>query len=274
MSGVAKKSAKQKEEMQRICKYGLFLKTLVVVALVVFLGTAAWGITQYVYVTQEKGTINFSGTGKIVVTNTVASISFTFSDIQEDVSQAREMVSMQSNSAYEALRETFRIAERDIRTTSYAVYPEYEYIRPLESEPGKNELVGYRVSHTTAIKIRDLDQVGAIIDTISGLEPTSMSGLSFALDDDEQKRLEKQAAIVAIRDARKQANQISRGSGIRLGKIIAVDVYNDYASPKYGYQSNMLLRATADEASAPTPIAEGESHITKTATVTYTIRKQ
>ena len=264
---------KQEEEVHRVCKYRLFLKTLVVIALVIFLGTAAWGITRYVHTAEEKGTVNFSGTGKIVATNTIASISFTFSDTQENVSQAREAVTIQSNSAYKALRETFRIAERDIQTTSYTVYPEYEYIQPLGERPGRNELVGYRVSHTTVIKIRNLDQAGAIIDTLSGLEPTSMGGLNFTLDDDERKRLEEQVAILAIRDAKKQAKQISRGSGIRLGKITSINIYDDHTSPKYGYQSNSLLRAAVAETSAPAPIAEGESSITKTATISYTISK-
>lgn len=271
MRGVSKKNAQETKE--KPCNpqgVVMALKMVLIIVLVVFISTAAWGIIQYTHAAREDGTISFSGVGEITVTNTVGSVSFTFSDVDEDVTQARDVVSKKTNEVYLILRNTFTIKEKDIQTTSYTIYPEYEYIRPIQGGLGKNELVGYRVSHTTAIKIRDLDQISAIIDAVSALSPTSMSGLRFTVDDDRQKQLEEQALIAAIKDAKEKARRVSKKSGIKLKDVVSIDMHDYPGVMQRSYQAEAFVQATKSASSAP-PVAEGESRITKSVTIVYTL---
>ena len=53
------------------------------------------------------------------------------------------------------------MADADIQTTSFNVFPRYDYIERTQV------LAGYRVSNSVSIKIRDLDRVGEIIDDVA-----------------------------------------------------------------------------------------------------------
>ena len=69
------------------------------------------------------------------------------------------------------------IAERDIQTTRFNIYPQYQYDR----ESDKNELVGYTVSNEISVTVRNLDQVGALIDDMvsAGGDDTVFSGVKL-----------------------------------------------------------------------------------------------
>ena len=69
------------------------------------------------------------------------------------------------------------IEERDIQTTRFSIYPEYQYDRDKD----RSELVGYRVNNQISVTIRNLDQVGMVIDDMleAGGEPRPLQRNSF-----------------------------------------------------------------------------------------------
>lgn len=218
---------------------------------------------------EERGTITFSGTGEIITTSTIARVSFTFSELDDDVAKARTVVSEKVKKAYDTLQ-NLSVEERDIRTTDYTIYPEYEYLQPTAFQPDRRELRGYRVSHTTDIRMRNPEKTGEILDAVSNLQPTNIGDLTFTLDNKERKRLEEQALSIAIQEAKEKAKRISKRSGLRLGKITDIQI-NDYIDPYREY--NYSVKATSFVESTPTPIARGEDTITKTVTVTYEMKR-
>ena len=270
------------------------LLIVVVLCLAVSTLVIAWrGMPIHLTTTNDRTeTISFSGVGEMTTTKDVARISFSFSELDKDVSVARKVVSEKAEMAYMELKQ-LGIEERDMKTTRYNIRPEYEYVTvpvlpipiPLSGQQGggyshggrkqERRLVGYRVSHSSSIRIRDIDTVGNILDTISDLKPENVSNLTFTLDDEEQKQLEEEAEIVAITNAREKAERVAEQSGITLGKIVGVR----FDSPR-PYYSKSSLRNVAysetfavEEQSAPTtPVALGEDKITATVVLTYELK--
>ena len=238
-------------------------------ALTLFLLAGAWGVIQYVCSLKETATMDFSGSGEVIAENTIAQMSFTFSEIDKDVTKAREVVSGKVEKAYETLRNN-GIEEKDIQTTRYNIYPEYDYLYPVVGQPGRNVLRGYRVSHTTNIRIRDLEKTGDILDAVTAFKPTNVNNLSFTLDESERKQLEERALALAINDAKARAKRVAKDAKLHLKEIAAIRSYTDSAPYlKYGYERSAML-ASAD-IETTTPIAQGEDTISVSVTITYEI---
>ena len=72
------------------------------------------------------------------------------------------------------------VAQEDIQTTDYSIYPEYDYSGQRE------RIVGYRVTNMLQVTVRDIDQSGAVIDaaTAAGGDASQVGGVSLVIEDD------------------------------------------------------------------------------------------
>ena len=74
------------EAIQISIRMGVFI------ALALFLLTGVWGIHRYLYLSQNLAEMSFTGTDEMFIPNSTAEITFSFSDLQEDASKARDTV--------------------------------------------------------------------------------------------------------------------------------------------------------------------------------------
>ena len=236
----------------------------VCIALTLFLLTGVWGIHKYLDNTQERPTLSFTGTGEYFITNSVAEITVSFSSVQQNVSAARDTVAAQAQNAYTALTR-HDIADKDMQTIAYTVRPEYRY-----NNTETPKLIGYRVSHTTTITVRNTENVSAVLTDLTNLNPETIDGPVFTPCDDDRKYAENVAAIKAIYDAKKRAHKIARLSDFRLKKITHINLYEDNPSP---YRKLEYATAAFDSGtqSKPIPIHRGERRVQKSAVITYEI---
>lgn len=109
------------------------------------------------------------------------------------------------------------IVEDDIQTADYSIHPEYEHT------PHRQRFVGYRVTNTLVVKIRELDQAGSVLDAVSGVagDEVTIAGVGFAIDDDAE-------LVVAARerawdDAVAKAGQLADLAGLELGKATLIE---------------------------------------------------
>ena len=190
-----------------------------------------------------------NGSGQVTTTPDIATIRGGVNVIRETVGEAHREAAQQMNAMMQAL--TARgIAESDIQTTRYNIYPEYQYDR--ESE--KNELVGYRVSNEVSVTVKALDQVGMIIDDMvtAGGDDTVFNGVSFSLSD--AKPLEEEARKLAVQDLIDKATQLADNAGVSLGDLIYISE-SSRGSPRTVSEAAMM----ADAAAAP--ISPGEFNV-------------
>ena len=107
------------------------------------------------------------------------------------------------------------VAQEDIQTSDYSIYPEYDYSGQRE------RIVGYRVTNMLQVTVRDIDQSGAVIDaaTAAGGDASQVGGVSLVIEDDAG--LIQQARESAWQDATVKAEQLAELAGVTLGAPIS-----------------------------------------------------
>ncbi|WP_433935317.1 SIMPL domain-containing protein [Sorangium cellulosum] len=122
----------------------------------------------------------------------------------------------------------------------------------------------YRVSNTVTAVIRNLDQVGAVLDAVTAAGANNVWGVSFDLDKTDP--LEAQAREKAIADARARAEALARLQGVALGRVVAISEIID-SGPVHG----RMAMASAAYGDAGTPVAPGEVQFSTQVKVVYAL---
>jgi uncharacterized protein YggE len=141
------------------------------------------------------------------------------------------------------------IAEKDIQTSQFSIYPQRNY---EDNKP--EEIIGYQVNNTLSVVMRDLEAVGEVLQSAIDAGTNNISGVTFSLDDPEPLR--KDARIQAIKDARDRAESMAEAAGIKLGDVISLN--------ELTYPGPITVRADYDKAAAEAavPIQPGELELT------------
>lgn len=222
-------------------------------------------------------TISVSGEGEVMAAPDIATISFSVRDEAKKVSDAQDSVSKKTKAVLAALKKV-GIAEKDIKTQNYSSYPKYEWQGGTVScmgvncppyRPGKQVIVGYEVSQSVAITVRDLELVNEVVSALGQSEVSDMQGPNFAIDKEDD--LKADARKQAIEKARAKAEVLARDLGVTLVRVVSFSEGGDY--PVYGYKTMMTAGAEMSDSRAPSPeLPQGEQKITSNVTVTYEIR--
>jgi len=107
------------------------------------------------------------------------------------------------------------VAQKDIQTTSFNIYPQWDY------QKIPNEIVGFQVNNMVSVTFRDLSSIGKGLQRAIDAGANNIYGITFTLADPEPVRNE--VRTLAIQDARKKAESIAQAAGIELGKLISVN---------------------------------------------------
>ena len=221
---------------------------------------AACGATPQVTVNNSEEThmgISVTGMGEVTGTPDTVEVDLGVSVLGETVDQATATAAERAQALIAALTSN-GVAEEDITTADYSIYPEYDYSRNQE------RLVGYRVTNTVRAKIRDLDTTGTVLDaaTAAAGDEARVSGLRFSLEDNAE--LVSAAREAAWADALAKATQLADLSGQTLGA--ATSITETVSTPP------VPIPYAADAAGAEratTPIEPGTSAVTITLQVEF-----
>ncbi len=219
-------------------------------------------------------TITVSGEGEVFAVPDTATFSVTVQEEAKEVKDAQTVATEKINDIIAYLKEQ-DIDEKDIKTTDYNVYPQYDYIQTACSggycPGGTQKLRGFQVSQTLTIKVRDTEQAGELLSGVGTLGASSVSGLSFTIDDEDG--LKAEAREMAIEDARVKASELSKDLNVRLVRVVGFSE-SDYGYPvPFAYGRGGADMAVAQEAKASAPdVPVGENKIVSSVSVTYEIR--
>ena len=150
------------------------------------------------------------------------------------------------------------ISAKDIRTLNFSVNPRYQ-----QSRDGKKpEIIGYRATNMVNITVRELSQLGDILDQVVTLGSNQISGVRFSVD--EPSKLLDEARKEAMKDANRKAKLLAKATGASLGKALKVQ-------ENYGPQPRPMM--TRVEARArDVPIEPGEQTLRAQVTVTWQMK--
>lgn len=262
-------SESQKSIVRHIFVWGLLAAGLLVLSGAFYYGFRA--MQQYENV-RETGTFSLvvSGEGTVYAVPDVATINLTVrtqSAALKDASASNN----QKNNQLIAFLKSKGIDAKDIKTVFYNVTPQYQYDdRPCAfnmpcpaSQPPK--IVGYEVSNSVEVKVRNLDNIGTILDGAVSSGANEVSGPVFAVDNEDKAK--DDARAMAFAAAKKKAETLAGAMGVRLMRISGFSESGD--SPIY-YGMMGKGGAVMDSAAPPAPAIEpGQNKIKVTVSVTY-----
>ncbi len=164
---------------------------------------------------QRQSGISVSGEGSIDLVPDLALLNVGVETMAESVSQAREEAAQAMDAIIAAVK-AHGLEDRDIQTRSFNIWPQYDY------QNNDRSLVGYTVSNSATVKIRDIYNVGPIIDDVAnaGGNATRIDGIRFTVEDPKPHMADLREA--AFQDARAKAEHLATLAGVELGPLMFV----------------------------------------------------
>ncbi|HLF25473.1 MAG TPA: SIMPL domain-containing protein [Anaerolineae bacterium] len=195
---------------------GLTVIAIIAAIIVSAIPTAAARPTSQVSAGAPARSVTVVGSGSASAAPNLATAQIGVDTQAASPEEATSQNETQMQAVLAALQEA-GIAEEDIQTAYYNLYAEQRY------EPGSGAPTGeftYRVSNSVSVKLRDLDQVGAILSDAVTAGANNISGVFFSIED--TTALQAEAREKAIADARTRAQSLAQLSGVELGEIVVV----------------------------------------------------
>ncbi|MBC8104399.1 MAG: SIMPL domain-containing protein, partial [Cytophagales bacterium] len=161
------------------------------------------------------------------------------------------------------------VADKDIQTTGYSLYPQYDYSNgiapdgrplPVTSPP---KISGYQASNTVTVTVRKIENAGKVIDAGIKAGGNAANGINFDVDNSTPSQ--DAALQKAVADAIRKAKVIAKATGATGLTLVGVQ-QADYQPPRPMFKAAMMSR-TAE--AVPTPVEAGESTITASVTVRF-----
>jgi len=220
-----------------------------------------------------RRSFSVSEEGKVVAIPDIA--RFTFSVISEgglDLAAIQEENTKSANKAIDFVKSR-DVERRDIKTERYSITPRRQFFpcnpRVLgDTKPcPPPEIVGYTVTQTVSVKIRDFDTIGEILAGVVERGANSVSQISFTIDDPSV--IENQARGEAIVKAQEKAKAIAKVGGFRVGELLSI-TEGFQQPPVFFAESQRAGIGGSDQAVAPT-IEPGSQDVTVRVTLTYEI---
>lgn len=210
--------------------------------------------------TTKTDTFSVSGEGKATVSPDIAVVQAGVQTQGATAKQAQDQLNKSINAVSEAVKKA-GIAAKDIQTSNYSVYPNYDY------NGGQQKIIGYHANSTLTIKVREIDRANSVLDAATANGANQVGGISFDVDD--KTKAENEARTKAVAEAKKKAEDAAKIAGFRLGRIINYqEGFGGGPVPMaYAARDTEMAKTQAN----PTQVEPGSQDITITVTLSYEI---
>lgn len=216
--------------------------------------------------------IAVEGTAKVSAKPDVASFTLTLRTEANTQGEAQTKTSEREQAILTYLAEQ-GVEEKDIKTGYYDLSPRYEYEMDTKCNtsfcPGKQVQVGYQVSQTITVTVRNLDKAGELVAGVGARGAENVSQLTYKVDD--PSKLKEEAIVQAIKDANTKAKARAKALGVRLGKLQSFYETTNGMPFALGGSESVTATMKSDVSSTPT-LPSGESEYEVRVSVQYGIR--
>jgi uncharacterized protein YggE len=244
------------------------------------LAMAATAMKEYKYIGRDvnaETTITVSGDGEAFAAPDIAMVSFSITQEAKTPADARKLVDEKMKKISDFLA-TAGVAGKDIKTTGYNLNPKYEWQQrqilcityPCPQPPGKQVLLGYEVTQSTEVKVRNLDNAGNVLGGLTDNGATDVSGLTFAVENEDAVKATVREQAIA--KAKVKAAQLAKDLDVSLVRIVSFNEGGN--APLYYAREVMSMKALSADAGAPSAptVSAGENKYTSNVTIVYEIR--
>jgi len=220
-------------------------------------------------------TFAVTGEGRVTTKNDIAKFSYSvLIEGGKDIAQIKKQ-SDDLTSKIQTLLKSQGVDLKDVETVSYNLEPRYQYFtcpsfNSSVSVPCRpSEIIGYTLSQTDSVKIRDLSKVDKILSGVVASGANNVSQLNFTVDD--PTILQTEAKALAIKKAIEQAIVLAKAGGFRVGRIISIDENGPRSVSDYGIGGGEMVKSFAPTVASVSSLNSGSNEISSIVSVRFEI---
>jgi uncharacterized protein YggE len=209
--------------------------------------------------------ITVSGTGTITMPPDEVTVYLGVQTTSNDAATAQKLNAEKMEQVIKALQDA-GIAKDDMETSGYSIYPvrDYYYGAYPVSETVDQGITSYVVSNQLKVSVKDIDNVGSIIDSAVAAGANEVNSVSFTLSDETRQKAREQALKNAVKAAELDADTLADVLGVRItGAIQAGTSGGSFESPA------LAMEYAVAESRSGTPIQPGDVSVSAYVSVTY-----
>jgi uncharacterized protein YggE len=219
----------------------------------------SWVLIASAIQAEEPRRMSVQGIGQVSIVPDMATITVGVSAFEKQASRAMAVNASEMHKAPAALRSA-GIADKDIQTQQLSLNPRWDN-RSGSQDP---KITGYTALNTVSIRVRVLEDLGNVIDSITKVGANRLHGVQFGIQkprphiDEARKR--------AIKDAQAKAELYAAAANVTIDGVILI------SEPTSDAQPRDMMRAEMAMAQSATPIAQGELTISSSINVVFALK--
>lgn len=220
-------------------------------------------ISEAAAVEQTDYRLEVKGEGIVNVTPDMAYINIGVETEDIDASVAQSENAKLMTSVKKAIMNA-GIDEDDMQTMNYSIYKTYNYYDDREREEV------YRATNTLKVTVRDLDNLGDLIDVASKSGANQINSIQFTVEDEEAYYQE--ALVLAMSNAKGKADAILGTMDKTSGTPVKI-TEESYGGGILRDTGAIAFSAKAESMNYSTPIQAGDIQVTANVSVEYDYSK-
>ena len=201
-----------------------------------------------------------NGNGQVYVAPDVVYIYVGVHTESKDVSEALAKNNTQAQAVANSLK-TMGVDPKDVQTTAFNVVPQAEFTP--EGQPAGNK---YVVDNTVYVTVHDLTNLGKLLTAVVADGANSINGIQFDIQNKEKAQAD--ARKLAIQNAKAQAQEMADAAGVKLGRLVSLNVNPSTPPMPYLGGKGGLMKS---DTSVPAPMSAGQLVISADANLSYEI---
>ena len=180
--------------------------------------------------------VSVGGTGEVRAQPDVAFVTLGVEARKPNLAEARAAV-LATVDKLLALTRDLKIDPKYVDSARLQVQPEYRW----NEKDSQRVLLGYLVSRQIDVELRDLEQLGALLERAVTAGANQLG--DARLDSTRRKDLERDALARAVADARLNAEALVKAAGAKLGAVRSLSASQEPPVMPMYRQSAMLAKA-------------------------------
>jgi uncharacterized protein YggE len=222
----------------------------------------------------DRALITVSGQAELRVPPDEVVFTLEVESVDKDVLAAKKKTDESVKEVFSLARDN-KVNADDVQTSYISVEPKYntDELEYGETRRGmKRVFLGYAVSKTIAIRLKDISRFDPLLSDVLKAGVTKVSNVEFR--DSQIRKHKDQARAVAMKAAQEKANLLAREIGQTIGPAYSITegVVNRYAASNMSQNATSVISGDLSASESDSAIAPGLISVTAQVTVSFRLQ--
>lgn len=166
--------------------------------------------------------------------------------------------------------EKHKVKSEDVQSQNFNLSLEYEY----DQKARRNKLVGYSAVEHLSLSLHNIKDLGPFVDALASIKGNPEAGVTvqnLSWDSSEREKAEAQAAAMAVKKARAQAENLAKAAGVQIKGIQKIHYGQSRGVSPVSEGRVFAMKASLD-ASPATEFSEGQIQVKSLVTAEFEIK--